>query len=54
MPPRNQDPLDSRYERLPDVIRSHVSRREFAWLDNEARNRLQEDFTEPEAGFVDE
>lgn len=53
MTPRGQDPLDSQYDRLPAVVQGHVTRKEFAWLDNEQRHRLSEDFTEPEGGFVD-
>ncbi len=36
------------YQKLPDVIQSAVSPKEYAWMPDAERNRLIEDLTLPE------
>ncbi len=50
---RDQSPLDTSYDRLPVVIQANVTRKEFAWLSNEQRDSLVEDFTEPSGDWID-
>ena len=46
--------LDSEYDKLPVVVQSNVTRKEFQWLSNEQRHSLLEDFTEPGGTWIDE
>lgn len=51
---REQNPIDSEYDRLPAVVQANVTRKEYAWLSNDQRHRLLDDFTEPSGNWVDE
>ncbi len=36
------------YEKLPDAIKLVCSRKEFLWLSDAEKARIEQDFTEPE------
>jgi hypothetical protein len=36
------------YDALPEVIRGHITRKEYAWLSDEQKQNLVEDMTTPE------
>lgn len=41
--------VQKRYGELPDSVKAIVSEREFAWLGDAEKARLQQDLTEPDA-----
>lgn len=41
------------YRALPEVVRVHLTAKEYAWLSNDERHRLLDDFTQPSSGYVD-
>ena len=45
---------DDAYDRLPEGVKMHVSRAQYAWLSDAEKNRLVEDFTTPDDDSVDE
>jgi len=46
--------IDREYDRLPAVVQANVTRKEYAWMTNEQRHSLIEDFTEPSEDWIDE
>ena len=50
---RDRSPLDNAYDRLPVVIQANVTRKEYAWLSDEQRDNLFDDFTEPSGDWID-
>lgn len=54
MKPRPEDNHPNRlYAELPVTVQANISPKEYAWLSNEQRQTLIEDFTEPSEVWVD-
>ena len=41
-------PTKDRYDTLPPILRAHVSRKEYAFMSDEQKNDIVQDYTQPE------
>lgn len=48
MPEGEVQPIDHRYDALDECVKQYVSRKEFAWLPDEAKHTLVQELTEPD------